>query len=183
MSGLWGLERGVCVSAYKGQLFSCYTGIVKRIYISGSISVIQQNLAQFNILFSISLSRLWEIRLAWFSLFLLTLSSCRYAPVAHSFCTPPSLMDIHKPRSIHIHFTFADISVLLTCLSSIKPCVNINQCMAASHRSTYQLSEGHTTQKSYPWQHWSEQAPPTDSWLIVCCASEAALFPFAWTVQ
>lgn len=32
--------------------------------------------------------------------------------------------------------------------------------------------------ESYPWQPMAEQAPPNDSWLIVCWASEAALFPF-----
>lgn len=32
------------------------------------------------------------------------------------------------------------------------------------------------TPKVQPWQPWTEEAPPTDSWLIVCSASEAALF-------
>lgn len=36
----------------------------------------------------------------------------------HTLCTLPSLVDIHKQQSFHIHFTFADISVMNT------PCFN-----------------------------------------------------------
>lgn len=81
---------------------------------------------------------------------LIILLICNSTPFAH--CLPSWIFTNHRvsiftsPLLTFLWWTHPALTQL-TFLSSIKPCVNINQCMAASDRSTYQLSEGSTTQK------------------------------------